>query len=126
MTVRELCFSTPAHHHAEVGGLDDDADAARLQRIHDRIGDLVGEALLHLQAAGEHVHDAGRLGEAHDAAMRDVRHVRPAEERQHVVLAQRVELDVLHQDHALVRLLEERVADHLLERLRIAPREEAV
>ena len=64
VTVRELCFSTPAHHHAEVGRLDDDADAAGLQHVHDRVGDLVGEPLLHLQPAGEHVHDARGLGEA--------------------------------------------------------------
>ena len=54
--------------------------------------------------------------------LRDVGHVGPSEERQHVVLAQRVELDVAHQDHALVRLLEEGVAHHVLDRHARSPR----
>jgi hypothetical protein len=37
-----------------------------------------------------------------------------AEERQHVVLAQAVHLDVLHDHHAAGVLREERVVDHLL------------
>ena len=38
---------------------------------------------------------------------------------QEVVLAQRVELDVSHQDHALVGLVEERPVDHVLDAGRV-------
>jgi hypothetical protein len=46
-----------------------------------------------------------------DAAVRDVGDVRLAVERQHVVLAQRVQLDVAHHHHPLAVDLEQRVAD---------------
>jgi len=39
----------------------------------------------------------------------------PAEERQQVMLAHRVQLDVPHQDHALVILFEDGVAHHVLD-----------
>ena len=95
-------------------------DARGLEHVHDRVGDLVGEPLLHLEPAGEDVHDAGHLGEADDLAVGDVGDVGPAEERQHVVLAHRVQLDVPHHDHALVGLLEHGVADDVLDRHPVA------
>ena len=75
------------------------------------VGDLLGELLLHLQALGVHVDHARELAQADDAAVRDVRDVRLADEGHHVVLAVAVELDVAHQ-HELV------VAFDLLEGLR--------
>ena len=40
VTVREFCFSTPRiDHHPDPGGLE---------HVHDGVGDLIGEALLHL------------------------------------------------------------------------------
>ncbi len=61
-----------AHDHAEVGGLHDDGDALGLEDVHDGVGDLLGEALLDLQAAGVHLGDAGELGEADDGVAGDV------------------------------------------------------
>src|SRR5580704_12532821 len=114
-----------AHHHAQVLGLDDDADAARAERLLEGQCDLLGEPLLDLEPPGIYIDDAGHLREADDAAIRDLRHVRAAEERQHVVLAQRVELDVPHHDHALVPgLLEQRIANDLRGVHRVAAREE--
>ena len=102
VTVREFCFSTPRIIMQKWAASITTPDAGRLEHVHDRVGDLVGEPLLHLEPAGEDVHDAGHLGEAEDLAVGDVGDVGPAEERQQVVLAQRVELDVAHHDHALV------------------------
>src|SRR4051794_11397896 len=42
-----LLFDT-AHHHAEVAGFDDDADAERVDDLLNRLSDLGGEALLYL------------------------------------------------------------------------------
>ena len=95
------------------------------RHVHDGVGDLVGEPLLHLQPPGEEVDDAGHLGEPQDLAVRDVGDVRPPEERQQVVLAERIELDVPHHDHALVGLGEDRVADGLRHRHVVALGEEA-
>ncbi len=61
-----------AHHHAQVAGLHDDGDALGLENLHDGVGDLLGQALLDLQAAGVHFGDAGELGEADDGVAGDV------------------------------------------------------
>ena len=114
VTVREFCFSTPRIIMQKWAASITTPTPVGLQHVHDRVGDLVGQPLLHLQPPGEDVHDPGHLGEAQDLAVRDVGDVGPAEERQQVVLAQRVQLDVAHHDHALVRLLEHRVADDVL------------
>src|SRR6185503_20760054 len=80
---------------------------------------------LNLQPPGEHIYDAGHLRQADDLAVGDVSHMRPPEERQQVMLAQRVHLDVAHHDHALVGLFEYRVSHHVGHRLVIALREPA-
>ncbi len=73
----------------------------------DGVGDLRGEALLHLQAAGEDIDEARDLGEADDLAVGDVGDVRLAEEGQQVVLAEGEEFDVLDDDHLVVVDVEE-------------------
>ena len=56
-----LLLNAP-HHHAQVIGLDDDAHPQRLRRVPYRLGDLLGESLLNLEPAGEHLDHASRLG----------------------------------------------------------------
>ena len=84
-----------------------------------------GEALLHLQAPAEHLDQARDLGEPHHLAVRQVGDVRAPEERQHVVLAEAVEVDVLHDHHLVVADVEERVVEDLPGILRVAGAEEA-
>ena len=57
--------------------------------LHQRVGDLGGQPLLHLRAAGEHVDQPGQLGQPGDPAVlrRDVADVRDAVEGHQVVLA---------------------------------------
>jgi hypothetical protein len=88
-----------AHHHAGVAGLHDHGDAVGAQVRHQGVGHLAGQALLHLQAAGEDIDHAGDLAQAHHLAVGQVADVGVAEEGQHVVLAQRVELDVADDHH---------------------------
>ena len=57
-------------------------------------GDLAGKPLLNLQAARVHVHEPGHFAESDDFLVRNVGDVAFAEERQQVVLAQAIELDV--------------------------------
>ncbi len=52
-------FFHAAHHHAQVLGLDHNADAFRTDFFVQHLGDLLGQALLNLQAAGKHLDDAG-------------------------------------------------------------------
>ena len=58
-----ILFFNAAHHHAQVPGFDDDADALGLEGVHDRAGDLVGQAFLELQAPGVHVGQAGEFAD---------------------------------------------------------------
>lgn len=85
-----ILFLHAAHLHAHVAGLDDHGHAHRLERILYAVADLCRKAFLNLQAARECVHHAGDLAQAGDTPVGDIRHVRFAKERQHVVLAQRI------------------------------------
>jgi hypothetical protein len=76
----------------------------RLQEVRD----LLRQALLDLQAAGIRLDHARDLGQADDPSARDIRDRRRAEERQEVVLAQRVERDVLDDHHLAVVDIEDR------------------
>ena len=104
--ITEFCFSTPR--------LDHHADALGGDRIHHLLRDLLGQPFLQLQPAGVHVDQAGELRYAEHASARDVADVAAAEERQHVMLAQAVDLDVLDDHHAVGRLREHRAVDQLL------------
>jgi hypothetical protein len=86
----ECCCGVPSNARA----LDDDGDAARARRLLHAQRNLLREALLDLQPLGKAVDDARELGDADDAALRQVRDVHAAEEGPHVVLAHRVALDV--------------------------------
>src|SRR5512141_173536 len=92
---------------------DHDANSARLKHVAERFSDLLGEPLLHLKSPRENIDYSRKLRQADNSSVRDVRDVRLAVERKHVMFAQRVELDVANHDHALVSLLEERVANHI-------------
>ena len=82
--------------------LHDDGDAERRDLLLDHLGDLMREPLLHLQPAREHVDETRNLAEADHPLLRDVGDVAFAEERQQVVLAQAVEVDVLDDHHLAV------------------------
>src|SRR3990172_133370 len=96
-----------AHDHAQVRRLDDHPPALGVEPIFDEVGDLLGHALLDLEPPCEHLDDARQLREADHLVARDVRHGRLAEEREEVVLAERVELDVLDDHHLGVLDLED-------------------
>ena len=91
--------------------LDHDADALGRQPVVEEVGDLLGHALLDLEPARVHLDDARDLREADDLAPRDVGDRRRPEERQQVVLAQRVERDVLDDDHLRVLDVEDGAVD---------------
>ena len=101
-------FFTPAHRHAEVLGLDHHQHAARVERVDQRVGDLGGEALLHLRPLGEAVDQPGDLRQPGDPAVvaGDVGHVGAPGERNEMVLAHAGHGDVAHHDHLVVVGLE--------------------
>ncbi|KAF5136310.1 hypothetical protein E5D57_000070 [Metarhizium anisopliae] len=111
-----------AHHHAQVARLHDDGDALGPQDLEDGVGHLLGEALLDLQAARKHLGDAGQLGDADDGVVRDVADVHLARKGHQVVLADRVDVDVLDNDHLGVALLEDGAVDNVEHVLLVAAR----
>ena len=116
-------FATPRIAAQRCVASIDDADPKGLQPLHQQVGDLLGEALLDLEAAGVHVDDARDLREPDDAPVRDVGHRRRPEERQQVVLAERVERDVLDDDHLAVVDLEDRAVEEAHRILAVARRQ---
>ena len=105
-------------------GFHDHADAGCPRHFGDGVGDLLGQRLLDLQPAREHVHDAPHLGEPQDAPLGQIADVALADEGQQVVFAQGVQLDVLHQHDFVEVALEQRVVHDLFHVLGIAPGEE--
>src|SRR5687768_970264 len=98
---RVLLFDA-AHRHAQVSTLADHRHAARVDRLEYRLRDLVRHALLNLQAPREHVDEPRDLAQPDDPRIRNVRDMTLAEERQQVVFAQAVEINVLDDDHLAV------------------------
>ncbi len=68
---------------------------------HERIGDLRGQLLLQLQTTGKDLDRAGELGKSRDATVGNVADGCLAVEREHMVLAQRVEGDVALDDEVV-------------------------
>ena len=104
-----------ARRHAVVRRLDHDPDAARLQDRLDGIGDLGGQLLLNLQAPGEHIDHASELADPNHAVVRQIADVGTADDRRHMVLTMRPEIDVAENDHLVVAvcLLERAAQDRV-------------
>src|SRR5688500_2192238 len=96
---RRLLLLHPTHHRAQMRGLHDARDALRLEPLHEEVGDLDREPLLHLESMRVHVDDAWDLRQPDHPALRQVADVRLADERQQVVIAQAEDLYVAHDEH---------------------------
>src|SRR6516165_3184844 len=104
----------PSHHHAQVLSLDGDTHAVCFDRLHDEVRNLIGEALLNLQASRIHVLHARQLADAKDAPLGNVANVAATKERKEVMLAKAVELDVPGDHHVVGLLGEDGLVDRLL------------
>src|SRR3569833_2400237 len=70
-----------------------------MQDVVEGARDLLSQTFLNLEPSGEHLDDPGQLAQANDPSVWDVCDVRLSKERQHVMLAQTVELDVANHHH---------------------------
>ena len=91
-----------------------------LELVLQVVGDAFGESFLGLGSAGVKVDHPGELRETEDAVAGQVADVGDADEGQHVVLAERLQRQVLHQHELVVTLVvgergevEVRAAGHL-------------
>lgn len=112
-----------AHHHAEVTCFYDDSYTLWLQDFLERITDLLPEALLDLESASIHIHNPWDLTEANDLRIWNVADVHFPSEGEHVVLTERVTLDIFHDDHAVGVTFKQRSVDDGLQVL-VIPRGE--
>ena len=115
-----VLFLDTSHTHAEVLGFDDDGHAHRVQDLLQTVFDLGGQSFLQLQAAGEAFYHAWDLTQSDNGAVGDVADVGLAKERQHVVFAQRIDLDVLYNDNLFVVLMKKSAFQDFLGVLAVA------
>lgn len=101
----------------------DNRNTKRVDFGTDRFRDLVGHALLQLQAARKDVDQPRDLTEADDTSVRDIRDVALAEKWKQVVFAQAVKVDVPHDDHLAIIHAEQGAVEHLIDVSAIATRE---
>ena len=99
---RHAALVDAARRHALVHGLDHHADAAWPQLFVDAARDLRGHLFLDLEATCVDVDHARELADADDAVGRQVSDVGAADDRRHVMLTMRLELDVAQHDHLVV------------------------
>lgn len=117
---RRVLFLDAAHLHAEVLGVADCDDALGAGRAHNLVANLGCQTLLHLQTTGEDIDDAGHLTKTDNLAVRYVTDGNATEKREYVMLAHRIELDVLDNHHLRAVMGEESLL-HKLRRVDAIP-----
>ena len=94
-----------AQRHAEVLGLENDADALGFELELEPVGDLRGQPFLDLQIAGEELDDAAELAQADDPLVGQIADVRDPVERQQMMHAERVERDRPRNDQLVIAVV---------------------
>ncbi len=84
--------------------VDHDSYAARLEHLVDAAGNLRGKLFLHLEAAGVAIDHARQLADAHHAIGGQVADMGAADDRRHVMFAERFERDITQHHHFIVAL----------------------
>ena len=109
VTIVLPCFLAPRIVMQVCDCLDHARGADGAQLVHQRVGDLRCQPLLHLRPAGEAFDEAGELAQSDDLAVGEVGDVRTAGEGEQVVLAEGVKLDVAQQHDLVVAFREDRL-----------------
>ena len=107
-----------------MGGLDDNPNPDRIQDPRQRLSDLIGQPLLHLETPTEHLDQTWDLAETDHSVPGQIRDVTLPEERQQMMLAQTVEINILDDDHFAVVDGEQRAVDNLIDIGTVAARQE--
>jgi len=105
-------------------GIDDHADSAGIQYFLDGIGNLPGQPFLNLEPPCVHIGDPRQLGNTDYFVVGDIPDMAFAEERQQMVLAQGINLDVSQDDHVSGFCLEDGIVHDLVQTLGVTLREE--
>ena len=95
-----------ANGHAGVGSFHHDRYAASLEFFVEKVGNLLGESFLELGLMSEGINDASEFGDANNSLIGQVSHMGVAQERQQVMLADRVKGNVPQTNDLVVIFLE--------------------
>jgi hypothetical protein len=106
--------------HAKVLRLDYHHHSQWIKRLLNTILYLQRQSLLHLKALGKNIHHAGNLAQACNISVWDICHMNLAEERQNMMFAEGVKINILHNDHLTVILLEHGTSQYGMRILGIA------
>jgi hypothetical protein len=110
-----VLFLHAAHHHAEVIGLNDYADAFGLQVFFKSVSHVGGQSLLHLKSAAEDVDHAGNLAQPDDLLVGEIGNVTFSVKGEKMVLAEAVDFDVFDDDHLVILGFKNGAVDHLFD-----------
>ena len=103
-----MLFLHAAHLHTEVLRLNDHHHSERIEGVLDTVFDLGRKPLLHLKPTGIDIDNTGYLTKPGNTSVRNICHMYLAEERQHVMLAERIEIDIFDHHHLTIILFKER------------------
>lgn len=103
-------FLHSTHHHAKVASLHDDGDTEGIEQLLHSQSNLLGQTLLNLKTTTEHLCQTRNLAQSnHLSVLWDITNMDLAGERDHVVLTEGENVNVLDNNHLVVILLEERL-----------------
>jgi hypothetical protein len=90
---------------------DDDGHTIRVKDFVNQGSDLPGHSLLHLQAAGEHLHNTGNFAQADYLVSGEIGNLSLAVEGQQMVFAQTEKFDIPYDNHVTVIYVEQSTVD---------------
>lgn len=97
-----ILFFHAAHHHAQMAGLHDDGHTMRLEFGLQRVCNLHGQSLLHLQSAAKGIHQPRDLAQSDHFFVRHVSNMASSKKREQMVFAHTKEVDILHNHHLVI------------------------
>src|SRR5690606_14348831 len=95
---------TALHHHRHT---------RRFKRVVDTIADFVGQTLLNLQSPRKNIDHTWDFAEPDDVTVRDISDMCFTKEGQHVMLAHRIDFDVLDYYHLAVLFFKHGTAQYM-------------
>jgi len=109
-----VLFLDAAHDHTQMLGFDHNGHALWFNSVVNDFGDLHRQALLHLQAPGEHIDKTGDLAQSNDLPVGNIGDMAFSEKRKEMVFTKTEDLNVPDDYHLVIRHLEQSAVQDLL------------
>ena len=102
-----VLFLDTTHLHAEVLRFNNHHHSERIECILNTVFDLRGKSFLYLQASRIDIHYTGYLAKPGNPSVGNIGNMYFSKEWQHVVLAERIEINIFDDHHLAVILFKE-------------------